>query len=265
VRRTEEFARAAGALKRFVEESVRPGFFVSLGGLPFTDDKDLLLASLDRMVDEPFAGDAGVVDPVLDLEDDLAFEREVAAALQRQRGILTGFVGLHRDPVASGRLDDITSFVSVERIDRQTIFYGTLALLRYLDLIERMAAFPGKKVVLLYRSGLRLEAAHSELLDQITATALRHRVSFFTFDSRGLDARAPVQDRKVDFAFQANRRRGDVNPLALPVARNQSVNGLVTLAKTTEGRSVVDANDPRQRSGLRRRGPGNADRPSARR
>jgi VWFA-related protein len=237
-----EFTRVAGPLRSFLEE-LPGGFLVSLAGLPFTDNRALLLATLDRMVEEPLASGAAVVDPVLDLQDDLAFEREVMAALQRQNGVLTSFVGMHRDPPKLPRADDVSSLVSVERIDRQLIFSGQLALVRYLDLIERMAAFPGKKMILLYRPGLRIEGAHTQLLDQIATSALRHRVSIFTLDSRGLEASVPVEDRRVSNPWESGRRSRTPEPLGLPVARNQDVNGLVTLARTTEGRSVVDSND----------------------
>jgi VWFA-related protein len=237
-----EFARVAGPLRSFVE-GLPEGFLVSLAGLPFTDNRALLLATLDRMVDDPLASGTAVVDPLLGQQDDLAFEREVFAALQRQNGVLTSFVGMHRDPPRTGRADDVSSLVSVERIDRQLIFYGQLALLRYLDLLERMAAFPGKKIILLYRSGLNIEGAHTELLDQIAATALRNRVSIFTLDSRGLEATVPVEDRRVTNPWASGRRSRTPEPLGLPVARNQGVNGLVTLARATEGRSIVDSND----------------------
>ena len=133
--------------------------------------------------------------------------------------------------------------VSVERIDRQIIFFGRLALLRYLDLIERMAAFPGKKMILLYRSGLFLEGAHTEILEQIAAAAVRHRVSFFTLDSRGLEAPAPVEDRRVRPRGEWPTQRPPQDALGLPEARKQEVNGLRTLARITGGRSVVDSND----------------------
>ncbi len=106
-----------------------------------------------------------------------------------------------------------------------------------------MAAFPGKKMILLYRSGLNIEGAHTELLDQIAATALRHRVSIFTLDSRGLEANVPVEDRRVSNPWASGRRSRTPETLGLPVARNQGVNGLVTLAQSTEGRSIVDSND----------------------
>jgi len=237
-----EFARVAGPLRSFID-GLPEGFLVSLAGLPFTDNRALLLATLDRMVDEPLASGTAVVDPLIDLQDDLAFEREVFAAMQRQNGVLTSFVGMHRDPPNAPDPRDMSSLVSVERIDRQLIFYGQLALLRYLDLIERMAAFPGKKMILLYRSGLNIEGAHTGLLDQIAATALRHRVSIFTLDPRGLEASVPVEDRRVSNPWASGRRSRTPEPLGLPVARNQGVNGLVTLARATEGRSIVDSND----------------------
>ncbi|MCG6927916.1 MAG: VWA domain-containing protein [Acidobacteria bacterium] len=242
VQRPVEFARVAGPLRSFIE-GLPEGFLVSLAGLPFTDNRALLLATLDRMVHDPLASGTAVVDPLLDQQDDLAFEREVFAALQRQNGVLTSFVGMHRDPPKAPDPRDMSSLVSVERIDRQLIFYGELALLRYLDLIERMAAFPGKKMILLCRSGLNIEGAHTELLDQIAATALRHRVSIFTLDSRGLEATVPVEDRRVSNPWASSRRSRTPEPLGLPVARNQGVNGLVTLARATGGRSVVDSND----------------------
>jgi VWFA-related protein len=245
VQRPDEFARAAGPLRAFIKD-LPTGFLVSLAGLPFTDNKRLLLASLERMVDQPFGaepGQAAVVDPALGLQDELEFEREVFAALQRQNGILTSFVGMHHDPPSVPRADDLSGMVSVEKIDRQMIFFGELPLLRYLDLIERMAAFPGKKMILLYRSGLRLHAAQSHLVDEIAAAALRHRVSVFAFDPRGLEADAPVEDRRVRFAWEAGRRRPLQDQLGIPEAREQDVNGLLTLARVTGGRSVVDSND----------------------
>ena len=98
-------------------------------------------------------------------------------------------------------------------------------------------------MILLYRSGLFLEVGHSDLLDQITAAAVRHRVSFFTLDSRGLEARVPVEDRKARYAWGVAGPRPPPRALGLPEARKQEVNGLMTLARSTGGRSVVDSND----------------------
>jgi len=244
-----EFARVAEPLRAFLE-GLPDRFFVSLAGLPFTDNRALLRATLDRMVDEPLGqgdGGAAVVDPLLDYHDELTFEREVLLALRRQEQFVPTFVGLFSEPAPdvarTERIDDIRAMLSVERVDRQIIFIGRLALLRYLDLIERLGAFPGKKMILLYRSGLFLETGHSDVLDQIVAAALRHRVSFFTLDSRGLEARPPVEDRAVHVAWSVGGPRPLQSTLGLPEARKQEVNGLVTLARGTGGRSVVDSND----------------------
>ncbi len=247
VRSPTEFARVARPLRSFLED-LPDRFFVSLAGLPFTDNRALLLATLDRMVDEPFNDEGAVVDPLLAYHDDLTFEREVLLGLRRRDAVLPAFVGLYREAedVAGSvetTIDDIRGMLSIERIDRQILFFGRLALLRYLDLVERMGAFPGKKMILLYRSGLFLEIGHSEVLEQITAAALRHRVSFFTLDSRGLEARVPVEDRKVQEAWGVAGPRPPRAALGLPEARKQEVNGLARLARSTGGRSVADSND----------------------
>jgi VWFA-related protein len=251
VRSPTEFAHVAGPLRRFIED-LPDKFLVSVGGLPFTDNRDLLLATLDRMMGEPFGGEDGhgsVVDPLLDYHDELMFEREAVLAMRRSEEVLPAFVGLQREPMqelsaeGGARVDDIRAMLSVQRIDRQIIFFGRLALLRYLDLIERMGALPGKKMILLYRSGLFLEIGHADLLDQVISTALRNRVSFFTLDSRGLNAQPPVEDRHFGFSWGVGGPRPPQNALGLPEARKQEVNGLVTLAHSTGGRSVVDSND----------------------
>lgn len=235
-----ELVRVADSLRRFIREELPAGFMVSLGGLPFTDDRELLLASLERMTDRP----SDSIDPVLDLEDDLVFEREVAAALQRQNDIRTSFVGMSYDPRSSGgRQDDVASLVSVERIDRQILFYGRLALLRYLDLIEQMATLPGKKMILLYRSGLRVDADHAALMEEIAAAAVRHRVSFYTADSRGLLPSAPVDDRRPRMAWDSPRRRSQPDLIGRQMAEVEPQQGLVSLASTTNGRSVVNSSD----------------------
>lgn len=254
VRNPDEFAQVVGPLRSFIED-LPDTFLVSLAGLPFTGDRALLLATLDRMVGEPFgSGDesgsrGAIVDPLLDYHHELTFEREVLLGMRRQEARLPAFVGLYREPMAElpgnrdAPVDDVRAMLSVARLDRQIIFFGRLALLRYLDLIERMGALPGKKMILLYRSGLFLEVGHSAILDEIAASALRHRVSFFTLDSRGLDAPVPVEDRRIQAAWGVAMQRPAQEALGLPEARKQEINGLRTLARTTGGRSVVDSND----------------------
>jgi VWFA-related protein len=253
VQEASELERIEDSLRTFIRRDLPPGFLVSLAGLPFTNDRQLLLASLDRML-----GDSSkAIDPMLDLMGDLAFERSMATSLQRQNQAFPSFVGLARDPyrsaVAEGgvlggrnRADDFAGLVSVERIDRQIIFYGRLALMRYLDLIEKMTALPGKKMVLLYRSGLRVEIEHGKIMEEIAAAALRHRVSVFTADPAGLRAASPfdVEDeQKFVLDWDARRRLSEPDAISRIVSEIEPRQGLVTLASTTGGRSLVDSND----------------------
>ena len=152
---------------------------------------------------------------------------------------------MSQDPYFSGRGDDFASLVSVERIDRQIIFYGRFALLRYLDLIEKMSALPGKKMILLYRSGLLIEFAHAELMDEIAAAALRRRVSFFAVDSAGLRASTPVEleDSQVTFDWDSRRRRSEPDLTSRQLAEVEPQQGLVSLAKTTGGKALINSND----------------------
>jgi len=253
VQEASELERIEDSLRTFIRRDLPPGFLVSLAGLPFTNDRQLLLASLDRML-----GDSSkAIDPMLDLMGDLAFERSMAASLQRENQAFPSFVGLARDPyrspVAEGgvlggrnRADDFAGLVSVERIDRQMIFYGRLALMRYLDLIEKMTALPGKKMILLYRSGLRVEIEHGEIMREIAAAALRHRVSVFTVDPAGLRAGSPfdVEDeQRFVFDWDSRRRLAQPDTISRIVSEVDPKQGLVTLAKTTGGQALIDSND----------------------
>ena len=66
--------------------------------------------------------------------------------------------------------------------------YGALALNEYFDLVEKLAPLPGKKAIVLIRPGLRLELENVGLLLDLSSFAVRRRVSFYTVDSRGLEA-----------------------------------------------------------------------------
>ena len=48
---------------------MQPGFYVSLGGMPFTDNKNILLSTLDRMEGKPYGPGSGIDPSMLHLED----------------------------------------------------------------------------------------------------------------------------------------------------------------------------------------------------
>jgi VWFA-related protein len=243
VQNAAEFQRMAPAIKDFLIEELAPDFLISLGGLPFTNNRDLLLAALHRMVEAPYGNEKGkgAIDPTHFHLDDLMFQREIAAAMQQQTDLLAN-PGFTREPMNSVRMDQVTMF-SVEKVDRQISFFGRMALFRYLDLVERLAAYPGKKVIVLFRSGFRIDSESSELMTQLAAVALRHRVSMYVTDSRGLEAAVPVDDRRMALAWSHRRRRRQDNIFWAQQLQNESKAGLVTLAKETGGKAVIDTND----------------------
>jgi hypothetical protein len=119
--------------------------------------------------------------------------------------------------------------------------YGDVALQRYEELVERLAPLPGKKVVVLFRPGLRIESDNVPALRRVASLAGRHRVSFYTINSRGLAPVVPVEDRKVPFSID-RRRRMTVDVLGKLDMEDLSREGLETLAVETNGRAVPDSN-----------------------
>ena len=75
-----EARRVEEAVRAFLIAGLRPGFKVSLGGRPFTDDKTALLATLSRLSRNPMGsnGQPGLVDLARPLADDAAEERALA-------------------------------------------------------------------------------------------------------------------------------------------------------------------------------------------
>ncbi len=243
VQNPAEFIRSVPAIKEFLVEQIQPGFLVSLGGLPFTDNQDLLLATLDRMLEGPFGESElkGAVDPAHAHLADLQFQRDIAAAMQQESDLLAS-PGFTREPWGNGRMDQVATF-SVEKVDRQISFYGRMALLRYLDLIEKLAAYPGKKIIVLFRSGFRLDSDNGELMTQLAAASIRHRVSLYVGDSRGLEASVPVEDRRAALAWSYGRRRRGTSIFHDQQLQLESKDGLVVLAKETGGKALIDTND----------------------
>jgi VWFA-related protein len=243
VQNAAEFRRSVPAIREFLNEQIQPGFLVSLGGLPFTNKLDLLLATLDRMVDEPYGGSElkGTVDPTHFHLDDLQFQRQIAAAMQQESDLLAS-PGFSREPWGTTRMDNVAMF-SVEKVDRQISFFGRMALLRYLDLIEKLAVYPGKKIIVLFRSGFRLDPENTELIQQLAAASIRHRVSLYVGDSRGLAASVPVDDRKAALGWSHRRSRRGYDMFKDQQLQLESKDGLVVLARETGGKVIIDSND----------------------
>ena len=240
-----DVSRAEEAIRGFLLGGLRPGFKVSLGGRPFTDDRARLLATLNLLVHGPFGagGLPGLVDQARFLGDDAAEERAMAATFARQRdGIapMPGFITRTESGEGDGSL--ARPFLSVGRADRSLPVYGDVTLNYYYDLVERLAELPGKKAVVLMRPGLRLEHDNQGLFQDLASFAVRRRVSFYTVDSRGLEAAPPVDERIIPSAIDRRRRPGEPDLIGQTEMRISAREGLTNLARETGGRSLIGTN-----------------------
>ena len=239
-----EFRRTAIAIRDFINKEFQPGFYVSLGGLPYTDNKTMLLATLDRLEDKPYGKGTGITPEIMQLQQ-LEDMRRIAQAIAADGSFTANTIedDLAREPMSDGNLMN-APMISVETVARQIMFYGQMAMFRYMDLVERMALLPGKKSIVLFRSGLRMDRGNNPLMNRLLAAAARNRVSFYTVDARGLDVAAPVKDPRRTMAFA--RQRGDRNrpdPMGENNRRKDSEEGLIHLAEETGGQVVLSSND----------------------
>jgi len=237
-----EFRRTAKAIREFVEEEMQPGFYVSLGGMPFTDNKAMLLATLDRLEGKPYGPGSGI-DPSMVHLNDLEEMRNIAISLPFNPDVIAIEDALQATAVFEGPID-LAPVLGVDTVNRQIRFFGELAMLRYMDLVERMALLPGRKLIVLFRNGLRLDHETEPILDRLLSMAARNRVSFYTVDSRGLDVVSPVKDLRYPLAWSRGRLEKYLpDPMAENDRRREAEEGLVVLARETGGWAVLDNND----------------------
>ena len=241
------------AIREFIERQIPSGSLVSLGERPFTANREDLIETLDAMAAHPFGRKAPERGDWL-----RGFYDETAVELAR----------LERDRLNTVReARDGTSLLGEERynnhdsnhpniemrpprlraIDQRIRLLGRQKLRDYLGLVRRLGSYPGKKIVVLFRSGLRLEPENTDLMEPIASEALRNRVSFYTIDSRGLEtwivnATMGVQpERLID--------NEGIQSTRVPITREirhrgqDSQYGLRALAEHTGGRAVKNTND----------------------
>ncbi len=237
-----EFRRTAKAIRQFIENELRPGFYISLGGMPFTDNKAILLSTLSRLEGHPYSMGSGIDPSMIHLKD-LEVMRNIAIAIPFAPDIVSIEDALQTTAMFDGPLEE-APVIGVETVNRQIRFFGELAMLRYMDLVERMALLPGRKSIVVFRNGLRLDHETSPILERLLSMAARNRVSFYTVDSRGLDVISPVKDLRFPLAWSRGRLEKYLpDPLGETTRRREAEEGLVVLAKETGGYAVLDSND----------------------
>jgi len=171
----------------------------------FTDDRDRLLSRLQKLA---FGEGAGLAD--------------VAATAADEGDDSGGFVA------------DDTEF-NVFNTDRK--------LTALEDATKKLAAYPEKKALIYFSSGLSLTGIENQ--SQLRATvnsAVRANVAFYPVDARGLVATSPVGDASASSgrgtgAFTGSKQAGNRS------ATQGSQDTLYTLASDTGGKALIDSND----------------------
>jgi len=171
----------------------------------FTDDRERLLSRLQKMATGEGAGLADVAATSADEGDD--------------SGTFTA---------------DDTEF---------NIFNTDRKLTALEDATKKLAAYPEKKALIYFASGLTLTGLENQ--SQLRATvnsAVRANVSIYAVDARGLTASSPVGDASTSSgrgtgAFTGSKQAGQRSSLT------GSQDTLYTLASDTGGKALVDSND----------------------
>lgn len=222
--RPDQAAAISEAISDFIREQLQPGVLISIEGSPFTSDPERLRESLAEMSAGGWASQSGFVDRL-----GVALDREIEYADDFNAAV--------------DELNEDFSEAQESAVDMEA-FYGDLALYRYINLVQALSVYPGKKVVVLFSGGLSLDADNLDLLNRFAAEAMRARVSFYTVDSRRLTAEAPGGDATE--AGDPESLFGDVLDNGFQTRRERfqdTQDGLVSIAKESGGRAVLNSND----------------------
>jgi len=222
-----DFADVSRAIDRFLREDMREGMAVSLGGLAFTTDRARLMGTLERMRRTPNGGGSRKRGTWLPSSVDQTAENLAFFEFERMK---------------VNEVDNSGSAMTTAAlpIDNMIELNERIASFQLLGLVRELSALPGKKAVLLFRNGLRWEQNNIAVNEQLVGEAVRHRVSFYTMDSRGLEELMPATGTRE----QAYRklRRGTLTGERLTRIQD-SQHGLTVLAGDTGGAAAVNTND----------------------
>ncbi len=225
--RRQDSKRVYDAVKAFIDERLAPGVFVSLEGTPFTSRRSDLYRHLDAMLTRG-AGQPGSLVDVL------------AADLSRDIEYSDTFQSL---------IDETNQEFNteVESLADRAAFYRRLRMYEYIDLIRALSIYPGRKVVVLFSTGLRTDEDNLDIMKVLEDEATKARVRFFVSDVAGLAASSPGGDAESGGSPSALSGDFGVDPIdgfrTANQDRQEGQDGLFELARRTGGRAVLNSND----------------------
>ena len=224
--RREDRIHIVNAIRGFLDDNLEPGVFISIEGSPFTTNKQALIERLEQMLDSsgPLLESGGLVDT---LTEDLAREFELDSQIEE-------FLAEANEGFGE----------QVEEMANRAGFYRRLRMYEYIDLIRALQVYPGKKIVVLFSSGLAMDDDNLDILKVLEDEATRARVRFFVSDVNRLSAALPAGDASERGGFSSSR--GDASNDGFSAAarqRQDSQDGLYELARATGGRAVLNSND----------------------
>ena len=223
--RRQDRIRIHRAVKDFIDESVRPGLLVSIEGSPFTSDKGELYSLADSML-RARTGPNFVDTLAVDL------------ARENQPSVWT--------EAALAELEDLNDDFQdgLEEIADRAALYRRLRMYEYIDLIRALSVFPGRKMVVLFMTGLPVDEDNVDVMKALEDEATRARVRFFVSDVSGLSATAPGGDAEAVLPPSAiGQGLAGVLFDAPAAGRQNDQDGVWELAQVTGGRAVLNSND----------------------
>lgn len=223
--RREDRRRIFDAVTDFIEKQLAPGMLVSIEGSPFTSrrsDLDSLLRDMRGRSGDTQAGPSFVDTLAVDLARDISYSDEFEALVEE----------------ANDEFED-----QIEEISDRAAFYRRLRMYEYIDLIRALSIYPGRKIVVLFATGLPVDEDNLDIMKVLEDEATKARVRFYVSDVSGLGASPPGGDAEQAGDFAA--LFGDLGG-ASPAAgqsRQDNQDGLFDLARRTGGRAVLNSND----------------------
>ena len=224
--RREDRPLIFSAVKEFIDENLAPGVFVSLEGSPFTSRRSDLHGELEEMLRRGRAGPDGgaLVDTLaVDLARDIEYDDNLESLIEETNDEFEG---------------------QLEEIDDRAAFYRRLRMYEYIDLIRALGIYPGRKIVVLFSTGLPVDEENIDIMKVLEDEATKSRVRFFVSDVSRLAASPPGGDAESPGRMAS--LFGDVlnNGFDSQTQQRQdNQDGLFELARRTGGRAVLNSND----------------------